>query len=110
MKLNLKTIIFAVFLILPVVAFGQGSGSSEGTKTSNDKMMKKSNFSISRSVTGKVASINSSSISVRTSSGKTSVFVINRSSKFIGGRPKSGERAKVTYSVQNKQAITIRRG
>jgi hypothetical protein len=110
MKLNLKFIIFAVFLIVPFVAFGQGSGSSEGSKTSSEKMRKKSNFAINRSLSGTISSINASSISVRTSSGKTSVFVITKNTKFIGVRPKKGERSKVTYLVQNKQAVTIRRG
>jgi hypothetical protein len=110
MKFNLKLTIFIVFLIVPIAVFGQGSGSSEGSKTSDEKMMKKSNFAINRSLSGTVVSINATSISIRTSSGKTSVFAITRNTKFVGSRPKKGERSRVTYLAQKRQAVTIRRG
>lgn len=109
MKLNLKLVIFAVFLIVPVSSFGQGSGSSEGSKTSGGKKTKKSNFGINRSLSGTVASISVSSISIKTGSGKTSVFSITRNTRFVGGRPKTGDKRKVTYLAQNREAVTIRR-
>lgn len=110
MKSNLKLLIFAAFLLVPLAAFGQGSGSSEGSKTSAGKTAKKNNFAISRSFSGTVDSINASSIGIRAISGKTSVFTIKRDTRFVGGRPKKGDKAKVTYLAQNRQAVTIHRG
>jgi hypothetical protein len=110
MKLNLKLAIFLVFLTIPAIALGQGSGSSNTPKTSGGKTTKKSNFAISRFISGTVVAVNASSISIRTSSGKTSVFTIRRMTKFVGSRPKKGERSRVTYLAQKRQAVTIRRG
>ncbi len=109
MKLNFKLAILVIFLIVPVLAFGQGSGSSDASRASGGSMAKKSNFAINRSVSGIVSFISSSSIQIKTGSGKNSVFSIKRNTNFIGGRPRQGERAKITYLAQNKQAISIRR-
>lgn len=110
MKFNVKFAIFVVLLILPVLSFGQGSGSSKDSKSNGGSMAKKSNFAINRSTSGTVTSINASTISIRTGSGKTNVLIIKRNTKFVGGRPRTGERAKVTYLASNKNAVLIRRG
>jgi hypothetical protein len=113
MKFNLKLAIFIVFLIVPFAAFGQGSGSSGGSKPSGEKMekmVKKSNFAINRSSSGTVSAVSGSAISIRTSAGKTHSFTLGRKTRFAGGRPRKGDKVKVTYLAQNRQAILVRRG
>lgn len=107
--MKLKLAVLTVFLIIPVLAYGQGSGSSESTKSTGGKMSKKSNFAINRAASGTVSSISASSISIQTSSGKKNAFFIKRNTKFIGGRPGKGDRVKVTFLASNKQAVSIRR-
>lgn len=107
MKLKLAVLTF--FLIVPVLTYGQGSGSSKSTKSSSGNTAKKSNFAINRSISGTITSISLSSISILNSSGKTNAFVIKRNTKFIGGRPGKGDRVKVTFLASNKQAVSIRR-
>lgn len=99
-----------IFLIVPILAYGQGSGSSKDSQSTGGKMAKKSNFAINRSTSGTVASISASSITVKTNSGKTISFIIKRNTKFVGGRPSKGDKAKITYLAQNRQAVLIRRG
>ncbi len=107
--MKLKLAVLTVFLIVPVLAYGQGSGSSKGSKSSSGGMVQKSNFAINRSISGTVVSISALSISISTSSGKTIVFMIKQNTKFVGGRPGKGDKAKITYLAQNRQATLIRR-
>lgn len=109
MKINLKTALFVVFLIVPAAVFGQGSGSSGASPNSGGKVTKKTNFAITRSFSGTVISLNASSIGLKSNDGKTSVFVVNRNTKFVGGRPNIGAKARIIYLAQNRQAVLIRR-
>lgn len=107
--MKLKLAVLGILFIAPVLAYGQGSGSSESTKSTGGGSAKKSNFAINRSISGTVVSISASSISIQTGSGKTNTFAIRRNTKFIGGRPSKGDKVKVTYLANNKQIVSIRR-
>ncbi len=109
MKKSLNFAIFVVFLLVPVFAYGQGSGSSESAKKSSGSSSTKNNFAITRSTSGVVLFVSNSTITIKSGSGNNNVFKLKQETRFIGGRPRKGDNVKVTYIEQNKQATSIRK-
>ncbi len=110
MKISLKMITFVTLLLCPILAFSQGSGSSEMKKGSATKnKSSKNNFVVTKSTTGLLTSINSNSLTLKTKSGKNVVYFLTNSSRFVGTRPRNGENVKVTYSANDRKIIIIRK-
>lgn len=110
MRLTNRFLILATILLFPVLCFAQGSGSSESSKSRGGGKTsgKKSNFAITRSISGVVNSIGSNSISLKTPNGKTVSFVIGKTRVFAGGRPRIGQNVRVTYTANDRKVTNIR--
>jgi hypothetical protein len=110
MKITIKLLIYATLLLCPILAFSQGSGSSEMKKGSTAKNKSgRNNFVVTKSATGLVTSITSNSLTLKNKSGKNMVYFFTRSSRFVGTRPQNGENVKVTYSANDRRVIIARK-
>lgn len=110
MKNSFKLLIVAALLLCPILAFSQGSGSSEMKKGSATKNKGgKNNFIVTKSASGLVTGVNSNSLTIKTKSGKTVVYFLNKNSRFVGSRPRNGENVKVTYSANDRKIISVRK-
>jgi hypothetical protein len=110
MKITIKLLIFAALMLCPILAFSQGSGSSEMKKGSTAKMKGgKNNFVVTKSATGVVTSITPKSLTLKNKSGKSMVYFLTRNSRFVGTRPRNGENVKVTFSANDRTVISVRK-
>jgi hypothetical protein len=110
MKISLKILIFATLLLCPILAFSQGSGSSEMKKDSATKNKSgKNNFVVTKSATGLVTSITSNSLTIKNKSGKNMVYFLTKNSRFVGTRPRNGENVKITYSANDRKITVVRK-
>ena len=110
MKISLKLLIFATFLLCPILAFSQGSGSSEMKKSSATKKSgSKNNFVVTKSVSGLITSISSNSLTLKNINGKNVVYFLTKNSRFVGSRPRNGENVKVTFSANDRKITVVRK-
>ena len=110
MKISLKLLVFATFLLCPIVVFSQGSGSSGTKKNSATKNSgSKNNFVVTKSVSGLVTSINTNSLTLKNRSGKSVVYFLTKSSRYVGSRPQNGDNVTVTFSANDRKIITVRK-
>jgi hypothetical protein len=114
MKHLAKFFLFAAFLFVPATILAQGSGSTESPASVNKpksgkSRAEKNNFAVTRSVNGTVDSIGSNSIVLTSSNGKNVSLRLTKNTRFVGGRPKSGQKVRVNYTAANNTATIVRR-
>lgn len=93
-----KLVLFAAFLLLPMVVMAQGSGSSDPDK-------KDKNFAVTRSVSGVLDSKSSNSIVIKTKKGNKITLKTTENTEWVGS-PKIGQRVKATY-MQKDRKVTV---
>ena len=91
---------FAVALMVPAVAYSQGSGSVNNNR--------RNNYNATRSVKGTVSAISESSITITTKKGKNLRFGLTSKTKYAKGAPKRGDSVKVVYRARDRRATKVR--
>lgn len=106
MKISIKHLLFFAFLLLPAMAYGQGSGSTAPAETASTSS-RISNFAVTRSLNGTVLSSGKSSVVLKTSNGKRVSFRLTRQTKLSRGCLKQGSRVRVTYTTKDRRATRV---
>ncbi len=106
MKISIKILLLAGFLLLAMDSFAQGSGSSTPTKNKTASRAK-SNFAVTRSVSGNVTSIKNGAVVVKGKTGKSVSLLVTKKTR-VGGCLQVGQNVKVIYTPNNRVATLVR--
>lgn len=84
----MRILICGMFLLIPAVVFGQGSGSSGYPQPSggNDNLSTENNFVITRSASGKVASLEKGILIIKDKKDKEIRVILTKDTKFKIGK------------------------
>ena len=108
MKISIKILLSAAFLFLPLSGFAQGSGSSEPTKSASGAARRdKSNFAMTRSVSGSITSLKNGSVIVKSASGKSVALRVTAKTRG-GGCLQTGKNVRITYTPDDAAATLVR--
>lgn len=102
MKFSVKHLLFVAFLIFPVAAFAQGSGSSEPKKNP-----KENNFAVTRSVSGVIQSNSTNSVVIQSKSGKNITLGVTKNTRISRGCLRRGKNVRATYTPNDRRATAI---
>jgi len=111
MKNAIKLFLFAAVLLVPAIAFAQGSGSTEPSPrpSGNEGIREESNFAVTRSTSGGVVGIKNGILTVKTDKNKEISVALVKETKFKIGKKivdvneldekffKEGRKVKITY-------------
>ena len=111
MKNVIKLFLFAAVLLVPAIAFAQGSGSTEPSPrpSGNEGIREESNFAVTRSTSGGVVGIKNGILTVKTDKNKEISVALVKETKFKIGKKtvnvneldekffKEGRKVKITY-------------
>jgi len=112
MKNVIKLFLFAAVLLVPAIAFAQGSGSTEPSPrppSGNEGIREESNFAVTRSTSGGVVGIKNGILTVKTDKNKEISVALVKETKFKIGKKtinvneledkyfKEGQKVKITY-------------
>lgn len=103
MKFSIKHLLFVAFMLFPVAAFAQGSGSSEPRKTP-----KENNFAVTRSINGIVKSAAGNSVVVQSKNGNRITLNITGNTQVSRSCLQTGKNVRVTYLPKDRKATIIR--
>ena len=102
MKFSIKHLLFVTFLIFPVAAFAQGSGSSEPKKTP-----KENNFAVTRSVSGVIQSNSNNSVVIQSKNGKNITLGVTKNTRISRGCLRRGKSVRATYTPNDRRATAV---
>lgn len=102
MKFSVKHLLFVAFLIFPVAAFAQGSGSSEPKKNP-----KENNFAVTRSVSGVIQSNSNSSVVIKNKNGKNITLSITKNTRVGRSCLRRGKSVRATYTPNDRKATVV---
>ncbi len=105
MKISLRHLTLFAFMLVPVAVYSQGSGSTEPVKTGAKK---RSNFVVTRSVSGAVDSASDGSVVVKTNKGKTTTLIVTKKTRVGSGCMTVGRNVTVTYTAKDRKATAVR--
>lgn len=111
MKNVIRLFLFAAVLLVPAIAFAQGSGSTEPSPrpSGNEGIREESNFAVTRSTSGGVVGIKNGILTVKTDKNKEISVALVKETKFKIGKKtvnvneldekffKEGRKVKITY-------------
>jgi len=108
MKISIKILLVASFLLLPGNGFAQGSGSTTSPKsTSKTAHRAKNNFAVTRSISGVVTSTKNGTVVVKSKNGKSISLRVTGKTR-VGGCLQVGQNVKLTYTPNNRIAMLVR--
>ncbi len=111
MKNVIRLFLFAAVLLVPAIAFAQGSGSTEPSPrpSGNEGIREESNFAVTRSTSGGFVGIKNGILTVKTDKNKEISVALVKETKFKIGKKtvdvneldekffKEGRKVKITY-------------
>lgn len=104
MNVILRGIVMSTFLLIPAIAFAQGSGSTEKPKGKAPER----NFAITKSFAGAVSSVSEDNVAVKNRVGKIATFILTPKTKRGNGCLAAGKHVTVTYYAKDRRAASIR--